>query len=561
MDIYGTTRAVITDIYKITTFIRGVVAEAKALESDRQDIKDKLDHEIFFLDSFKQLFFDDQGAFIHNDRLPPYLQQDCNNILSALRKTLAEYGMLAAKYGLLDTEENNAVVEESKGEEDFLPSLYKRVQSKVKGIKKRVIDWALFDKEKLVKMLAKYSEWTERLRQTMSLMLLTSTAYDDHALERFAGSKQARDVGLLKVAQRQLLIRKKPPEGFTTLQGCIVKDSEVGTSSNIKLAIYEDGWGRVEVVVEYRKYNSGLIQATEIESPMLDTFKAPIRDLAWLLHTSFSPDEQGDGLDTPDQSNLSTLRYLGYLDQPEQYQVLFLYKLPRSLNLLSSPKIVTLHDVINAAETQGKRHSSKPSLGNRFFLAHSLASTVFNVHISGWVHKNIWSRGVIIFPSTDHSTSSEGQFLVPYLTGWGIARPVSAATELAADTEIEPNFYRHPLRQGQPSESFDVEHDIYSLGVVLLEIGLWATVSAMFKKQVDQATIDKQLPLPETIKNALVEKARAELEREMGFSYMKAVEKCLKGDFGVTAKDEQRSELSVAFREMVVEVSAKGLNL
>lgn len=40
---------------------------------------------------------------------------------------------------------------------------------------------------------------------------------------------------------------------------------------------------------------------------------------------------------------------------------------------------------------------------------------------------------------------------------------------------FEPNrdIYRHPERQGQPTTPFKKIHDIYSLGVVLLEIGLW----------------------------------------------------------------------------------------
>jgi hypothetical protein len=36
------------------------------------------------------------------------------------------------------------------------------------------------------------------------------------------------------------------------------------------------------------------------------------------------------------------------------------------------------------------------------------------------------------------------------------------------------NVYRHPLRQGdRPAEAYRMQHDIYSLGVCLLEIGLW----------------------------------------------------------------------------------------
>ena len=40
--------------------------------------------------------------------------------------------------------------------------------------------------------------------------------------------------------------------------------------------------------------------------------------------------------------------------------------------------------------------------------------------------------------------------------------------------EIANNIYRHPQRQGVfPEEVYTMQHDIYSLGVCLLEIGLW----------------------------------------------------------------------------------------
>ena len=65
-----------------------------------------------------------------------------------------------------------------------------------------------------------------------------------------------------------------------------------------------------------------------------------------------------------------------------------------------------------------------------------------------------------MLPSSGVSTSSRSRWLKPYITGWGIARAVMDGTELAADNELEPNFYRHPKRQGKPEDTFDIEHDL-----------------------------------------------------------------------------------------------------
>lgn len=45
---------------------------------------------------------------------------------------------------------------------------------------------------------------------------------------------------------------------------------------------------------------------------------------------------------------------------------------------------------------------------------------------------------------------------------------------MAGDMSWDRNVYRHPLRQGNdPVDRYRMQHDIYSLGVCLLEVGLW----------------------------------------------------------------------------------------
>ncbi|KAJ2904292.1 uncharacterized protein MKZ38_008351 [Zalerion maritima] len=553
MDIFGTTITVLTEIYNITIFIQGVVSDIKAYDSTKLEIQDKLDHEILFLCCFRDLFFDKE-AVMCNDHLHVHLKRDVHIILMALRKALTEYRMLAAKHELLDAEINNSE----------LLSFSERVKLKVKDLK-RTVDWALFDKERILKTLAEYSEWTGRLRQTMSLVLLTLAAFRSSALGDSTKSKRAKDMGLQDVVARQALVNSKPPEDFHGLSGHIVEVSElVHGSRDMRLAKYEDDWCRVEeVVLEYRKYSSELVRAAHFRLPELDKLKEPIRSLAWLLHTASFTDARDDDLAaTPNQLAIYTLRCLGFIDQPEQHQTIFLYQLPRQRPLQRTSRIATLHDWINNVDPHAQQAMSKPSLGNRFSLAHALCLTLLNIHGSGWIHKNIWSRGIVIFPSTRPLPHSTVPRFVPYLTGWGFSRPIAGGTDLAADTEVEPNYYRHPIRQGYPEAPFKVEHDIYALGVVLLEIGLWGTVSCIFKKQMDKAAIERRLPPPNMIREALVEKARTRLASDMGDSYAMSVERCLRCDFGVDDDDENRAMLlSAAFRETVMDTMVGGMKL
>jgi hypothetical protein len=75
------------------------------------------------------------------------------------------------------------------------------------------------------------------------------------------------------------------------------------------------------------------------------------------------------------------------------------------------------------------------------------------------------------------------------LTGWGLARPADGDTLQLANYEIIPNLYRHPKRQGQPTISFRNEHDVYALGVVLIEIGLWQTVDQIFVTEIQKGHV------------------------------------------------------------------------
>ncbi|KAL4916464.1 hypothetical protein BDW62DRAFT_211882 [Aspergillus aurantiobrunneus] len=116
--------------------------------------------------------------------------------------------------------------------------------------------------------------------------------------------------------------------------------------------------------------------------------------------------------------------------------------------------------------------SSKCTLGHRFTLAKQLARSVMFVHVSGFVHKNIRPETVLIFAdSTTTGTKTPGP---SFLIRFERTRKAEGRTDKFGDLEWEKNIYRRPLRQNlQPEDIFEMRHDTYSLGVCLLEIGLW----------------------------------------------------------------------------------------
>lgn len=110
------------------------------------------------------------------------------------------------------------------------------------------------------------------------------------------------------------------------------------------------------------------------------------------------------------------------------------------------------------------------SLNERLQLAKSLARSVAFLHSIRFVHKNISPDTCIVLQD---GVSALG---TPFLVGFDRFRRVIRQTLRAGDDSWSKNLYRHPSRQGMnPEENYIMQHDIYSLGVCLLEIGLWTS--------------------------------------------------------------------------------------
>ena len=106
-------------------------------------------------------------------------------------------------------------------------------------------------------------------------------------------------------------------------------------------------------------------------------------------------------------------------------------------------------------------------LNERIAIASGLARAVLFLHASCFVHKSIRPENVLIF------SNGKAKLGKPYLVGFEKFRQNTTMTHRLGDDLWEKNLYRHPVRQGvRPQEDFVMQHDVYSLGVVLLEIGL-----------------------------------------------------------------------------------------
>jgi hypothetical protein len=110
----------------------------------------------------------------------------------------------------------------------------------------------------------------------------------------------------------------------------------------------------------------------------------------------------------------------------------------------------------------------------------------------------------------------------------------------AGDSAWERDLYRHPRRQGlKPEDAYVMQHDIYSLGVCLLEVGLWSTFVDYPSSSGDEVAVPS--PILSTfggvdaeatekavsLKNTLLHIARTRLPTTMGDRYSAIVVSCL----------------------------------
>lgn len=553
MDFYGTASTAITQIYQVTVFIQGVISDIKAFDDDRAEIRLKLNLQLSSLLFFRKIFFHPEHGLMVPGKVDPFIAETVEGLLVQMRKTLAEYELVAAKYGLVD-EEFAIEPEKPKAQE----SLLERAKSKAKSLKLKGYDWSLFDKKKLYRILETYTQWSQDLRNLMVHM-------SQDTLSQLAESDQQgmKSSGLEPLMKRRMLAEAEAPADYHSLTGTLTEEGK--STKGFQLGTWTAGTSEAtKVIVEYHEYE-GELKRDDLEPDEVDELKAPIRNLAWLLQSTTFASNSSDSLDQP---KIYALECLGFIDQPIEERSAFLYKLPASESD-DGTSLTTLHAFINAIDSANKRPLKKPSLNDRFSMAHSLALTVSNVHASAWVHKNIWSRGILLFLETSSgvstaglyeqrlSTPSPGNRIVSYLSDWGYARSVKQGTDMRSDFEVEPNLYRHPNRQGKPTHQFSHLHDIYALGVVLLEIGLWVTLSRLMEAKIREAENSGRLPNRKKVAEDLMTLAAQRLPMEMGVGYTKAVMACLKGDF----KGTEGPALAVDFQEKVVDVLRGGVEL
>ncbi|KAK0214934.1 hypothetical protein IW262DRAFT_252379 [Armillaria fumosa] len=124
-------------------------------------------------------------------------------------------------------------------------------------------------------------------------------------------------------------------------------------------------------------------------------------------------------------------------------------------------------------------------LEDRFRIAVEITTTLMEIHAAGWVHKSIRSDNVLISTrGGEKGMKGDAQVSSAYLAGFTIARSQDTkVSNCLPTTDPIHSLYHHPERQGGSDDDvvmFDIRHDMYSLGALLIEIGFGKTLRVLF---------------------------------------------------------------------------------
>ena len=96
------------------------------------------------------------------------------------------------------------------------------------------------------------------------------------------------------------------------------------------------------------------------------------------------------------------------------------------------------------------------------------------------------------------------------------------------DTDPERNLYRRPEIQHENRPAFSRIDDLYSLGVVLLEIAIWQTARQIVDDNIPDPDARR---IPDNIRQVYIAVAKQRVPARMGENFQRAVLACLTGEF------------------------------
>lgn len=250
-------------------------------------------------------------------------------------------------------------------------------------------------------------------------------------------------------------------------------------------------------------------------------------------------------------SHLGLLRFLGYYIDTPNSRYAFIYQMPidyfpfldNPTGLLNDLKPKPLVALLNAGD-----NTTIPNLETRFRLAYDLLMATLHLRSQNIVHGNINSSNILILPGLTNSTDDEvgitENLRRPHLTSFAQFSGDGPSPE-----PLSSSMYRHPDDKRALDDDAAWAYDLYSLGLVLLEIGLWTPVSRLWKMKYNNSMFKQR------IESLYLQK----LGPKCGTAYLNVVQLCLDApNFHLSTQpsDDLKLRIPQTFHYPILDLSA-----
>ncbi|KAM6526551.1 hypothetical protein FSOLCH5_002648 [Fusarium solani] len=326
-------------------------------------------------------------------------------------------------------------------------------------------------------------------------------------------------------------------------------DPEVDESDEPRCeALMKTAEGKKKVWIEWKDYdNAGPRPGSLSKADIIER----VRKLAALLNHSPKPEA------------FRTPHCLGFFDKadpnmPEDdvdildRRLGLIFERPSDDNLDATRPPISLRELLQDPKIR------KPRVTERVRLAHAISNCLLYLHAVHWLHKGLRSHNVLFFLTRDGHVD----YRQPYLSGFDFSRPGGSdeMTDAPGD-DAEHDLYRHPNAQSnrrRERERSKKSFDIYSLGVILVELAHWRPIEEVLG--IDMRRARGRPDVVRKVRDALLAEDRvAAVGADMGERFEDATRRCLAGgeelglrDGDDETEDEVAERLSIEFYKEVV---------
>jgi hypothetical protein len=269
-----------------------------------------------------------------------------------------------------------------------------------------------------------------------------------------------KPLDITDILQAQLMARfpSSIPHSMETTP--VSAHSQSGYDLAVPLSIaHHEVFGNI--LVEYKFYESE-------EEVSIKTCERKIKRLAAVLQNS-------------EPRTFHTPKCLGWFHEKSEARFALIFQRPHE----DFDILISLRQILEAgnliSNTASAMNVVAPTLGERFTIARQVCKALARWHSAGWLHQGIASHNIVFLRDQDGTI----RYSEPYLCGFEFSRMYNDFSRDKHLYKADMDIYKHPDRQGRPPKvRHSADHDYYSLGLLLVEIGMWDCIPNMLKGHI-----------------------------------------------------------------------------